>query len=170
MTSQGAVSTTVADSARTGAVVHSEGVCVDFPTAEGELRVLEDVSVSIPAGQFVSLLGPSGCGKSTFLNAVAGLVPISAGEIEVGGSPLTGINGRAGYMFQEDTLLPWASALDNVLLPMRVSRQVDVAHPTVVVETFGQYDDIVARDDDGRWKIVSKQMTVGQRDRRVLSS
>jgi hypothetical protein len=57
-----------------------------------------------------------------------------------------------------------------VALSYVTSRQVDVAHPTVVVETFGQYDDIVAREDDGRWKIVSKQMTVGQRDRRALLS
>jgi hypothetical protein len=55
-----------------------------------------------------------------------------------------------------------------VALSYVTSRQVEVVHPSVVVETFGHYDDIVARDDDGRWKIVSKQMTVGHRDRRVL--
>jgi ABC-type nitrate/sulfonate/bicarbonate transport system ATPase subunit len=122
---------------RPGAGVHAAGVCVDFTTKEGGLRVLDDVSVSIPAGKFVSLLGPSGCGKSTFLNAVAGLVPIAEGEIEVGGARLSGINGRAGYMFQEDTLLPWASALDNVLLPMRVGREVDIAEATRLLELVG---------------------------------
>jgi NitT/TauT family transport system ATP-binding protein len=106
--------------------VVADHVSVTFPgTGDSELRVLSDVSVTIEPGQFVSLLGPSGCGKSTFLNAVAGLVKIASGSITVGGAQLTSINGRAGYMFQEDTLLPWASALNNVLLPMQVRRNVD---------------------------------------------
>ncbi|SEB38269.1 NitT/TauT family transport system ATP-binding protein [Rhodococcus jostii] len=108
--------------------VTAQNVSLDFPTRDGSsLRVLDDVSVQIEPGQFVSLLGPSGCGKSTFLNAVAGLATISSGTLRIGGRELQSINGRAGYMFQEDTLLPWASALDNVLLPMQVSNRVDRA-------------------------------------------
>ena len=137
MTTPGTLSPAHATAARPGVGVHADGVCVDFGTKEGGLRVLEGVSVDVPAGQFVSLLGPSGCGKSTFLNAVAGLVPISDGVIEVGRSPLRGINGRAGYMFQEDTLLPWASALDNVLLPMRVGRHVDTAEAARLLRLVG---------------------------------
>jgi NitT/TauT family transport system ATP-binding protein len=106
--------------------VVAQDVSVVFPTkGDRELKVLSDVSVTVEPGQFVSLLGPSGCGKSTFLNAVAGLVKIASGSIHVGGTELKSINGRAGYMFQEDTLLPWASALNNVLLPMQVRGEVD---------------------------------------------
>jgi NitT/TauT family transport system ATP-binding protein len=106
--------------------VTADGVAVDFFTkGGGRLRVLQDVDVTIEPGQFVSLLGPSGCGKSTFLNAVAGLVPITEGTVSVGRRPLTGINARAGYMFQEDTLLPWASALKNVMLPMEIGNRRD---------------------------------------------
>lgn len=109
-----------------GVGVVARNLNVDFATRERtDLRVLEDLSITIEPGQFVALLGPSGCGKSTFLNAVAGLVPISGGTIAVGGKQLTGVNDHAGYMFQEDTLLPWASALKNVLLPMQIAKHAD---------------------------------------------
>jgi NitT/TauT family transport system ATP-binding protein len=109
-----------------GAGVVAEHVCVDFPTRDSaSLRVLDDVSVTIPPGQFVSLLGPSGCGKSTLLNAVAGLVPVSSGTLAVDGRELRNLNHQAGYMFQEDTLLPWATATENVLLPMRIAKRPD---------------------------------------------
>jgi NitT/TauT family transport system ATP-binding protein len=118
--------------------VVARGVSVSFPTkGDTELRALHDVSVTIEPGQFVSLLGPSGCGKSTFLNAVAGLVKIASGSVLVGGTELTSINGRAGYMFQEDTLLPWASALNNVLLPMQVRGKVDKAEARWLLELVG---------------------------------
>ncbi|MGK3203149.1 ABC transporter ATP-binding protein [Amycolatopsis sp. MEPSY49] len=121
-----------------GAGVVAEGVRVDFPSPDGStLRVLDGVTVTVPPGQFVSLLGPSGCGKSTFLNAVAGLVPTSGGTITVGGQQLDGLNRHAGYMFQEDTLLPWTSALDNVLLPMRAAGKPDVAEAERLLELVG---------------------------------
>jgi NitT/TauT family transport system ATP-binding protein len=121
-----------------GPGVVATGVSLEFATKGGSnLRVLDDVSVRIEPGQFVSLLGPSGCGKSTFLNAVAGLVPISSGSIVIGDTPLTSMNRRAGYMFQEDTLLPWASALDNVLLPMQIARKADPELAQRLLELVG---------------------------------
>src|SRR5690606_21348409 len=68
----------------------------------------------IAPGEFVSVVGPTGCGKSTLLNVGAGLLAPSSGQIKVFGQPLTGINHRAGYMFQGEALLPWRSALANV--------------------------------------------------------
>ncbi len=62
----------------------------------------------------MSVVGPTGCGKSTLLNVAAGLLEPSSGEVRVDGVPLTGINGRAGYMFQAEALMPWRSALSNV--------------------------------------------------------
>jgi NitT/TauT family transport system ATP-binding protein len=129
-------STTRSESGSVGVVAH--GVSVVFPTkGDRELKVLSDVSVTVEPGQFVSLLGPSGCGKSTFLNAIAGLVKIASGSIHVGETELKSINGRAGYMFQEDTLLPWASALNNVLLPMQVRGKVDKSEARRLLDLVG---------------------------------
>ena len=76
-------------------------------------------TLRINAGEFVSVVGPTGCGKSTLLNIGAGLLDPSSGEVRVFGRPLRGINTRAGYMFQSDALMPWRSALDNVMMGLQ---------------------------------------------------
>jgi len=81
---------------------------------------LEAASLALLPGEFVSLLGPSGCGKSTLLRIVAGLLQPSSGRLEWG---LAGdLRGQVGFAFQEPTLLPWATAADNVALPLRLLR------------------------------------------------
>src|SRR5690606_31162401 len=75
---------------------------------------VRDATLPIAPGEFVSVVGPTGCGKSTLLNVGAGLLAPSSGQVRVFGQPLTGINKRAGYMFQGEALLPWRNALDNV--------------------------------------------------------
>ena len=75
---------------------------------------VRDVSLTVGAGEFVSVVGPTGCGKSTLLNVAAGLLAPSAGTVRVFGAPLAGINRRAGYMFQAESLMPWRSARENV--------------------------------------------------------
>src|SRR6266702_4740674 len=77
---------------------------------------LEDITLDVSPGRFVSIVGPSGCGKSTLLNMIAGLLPPTSGGVEVFGEPLAGINRRASYMFQQDALLPWKTVLDNIQL------------------------------------------------------
>ncbi|WP_194715715.1 ABC transporter ATP-binding protein [Noviherbaspirillum soli] len=74
-----------------------------------------NTTLAIAPGEFVSVVGPTGCGKSTLLNVGAGLLQPSSGEVSVFGEPLDGINRRAGYMFQSEALMPWRSALDNVI-------------------------------------------------------
>jgi len=76
---------------------------------------VENVSLTVGAGEFVSVVGPTGCGKSTLLNVAAGLLAPSKGSVRIFGEPLTDINARAGYMFQTESLMPWRTALDNVL-------------------------------------------------------
>jgi NitT/TauT family transport system ATP-binding protein len=76
---------------------------------------VRDVSLTVGAGEFVSVVGPTGCGKSTLLNVAAGLLEPSAGSVQVFGAPLAGLNRRAGYMFQADSLMPWRTALGNVM-------------------------------------------------------
>ncbi|MEW5880244.1 MAG: ABC transporter ATP-binding protein [Pseudomonadota bacterium] len=76
---------------------------------------VRDVTLAVAPGEFVSVVGPTGCGKSTLLNVAAGLLAPSAGSVHVFGEPLVGINARAGYMFQSEALMPWRTALDNVI-------------------------------------------------------
>ncbi|CAN5119608.1 ABC transporter ATP-binding protein [soil metagenome] len=82
---------------------------------EQRYTAVQDVTLDIAAGEFVSVVGPTGCGKSTLLNVAAGLLKPSEGTVTVFGEPLTDINRRAGYMFQSEALMPWRSARDNVL-------------------------------------------------------
>ena len=91
---------------------------------EGTRQQVEAVapsSFSVRAGEFVALLGPSGCGKSTLLMMTAGLDAPSQGTIAVAGRALTAPRAETGIMFQDPTLLPWKSALDNVLFPFRAA-------------------------------------------------
>ncbi len=76
---------------------------------------VRDVTLTVGAGEFVSVVGPTGCGKSTLLNVAAGLLAPSTGSVQVFGQALAGINPRAGYMFQADSLMPWRTALGNVM-------------------------------------------------------
>jgi NitT/TauT family transport system ATP-binding protein len=76
---------------------------------------VQEVSLSVAAGEFVSVVGPTGCGKSTLLNVGAGLLQPSTGAVRVFGQPLQGINTRAGYMFQTESLMPWRTAQGNVM-------------------------------------------------------
>jgi len=94
--------------------------------AFGATRALERVSLTVNDGEFVSIVGPSGCGKSTMLNVIAGLLAPAEGSTHVAGIDDNGPGSRIGYMFQKDTLLPWATALENVCLPMDVKRARDL--------------------------------------------
>jgi NitT/TauT family transport system ATP-binding protein len=84
------------------------------------VSALQDVDLQLHAGEFVSLLGPSGCGKSTVLRLVAGLERPSSGEID---APALAADGAAdtAFVFQDPTLMPWASVADNVWLPLRLA-------------------------------------------------
>ncbi|KHG64380.1 mannosyltransferase [Thermus sp. 2.9] len=86
--------------------------------AFGDYVAVEGVTLRLAPGEFVSLVGPTGCGKSTLLNVAAGLLAPSRGEVLLEGKPLKGLNPLAGYLFQQDAILPWKTALDNVALPL----------------------------------------------------
>ena len=81
---------------------------------------LEDVSIGVPSGHFLSLIGPSGCGKSTIFNIIAGLLAPSDGAVLIDGEDVTGSIGTVGYMLQKDLLLPWRTALGNVTIGLEI--------------------------------------------------
>jgi NitT/TauT family transport system ATP-binding protein len=84
------------------------------------VAALQALSITIAPGQFVSLLGPSGCGKSTVLRLIAGLEQPTGGRVRVEGRPAQAGGAAMSYVFQDPTLMPWASVLDNVALPLRI--------------------------------------------------
>jgi NitT/TauT family transport system ATP-binding protein len=85
----------------------------------GTLAV-RDVNIALREGEFISLLGPSGCGKSTLLRMIAGLAVPSAGDIVWGNVGNPRAKPDLGFVFQEPTLMPWATALGNVLMPLKL--------------------------------------------------
>ena len=101
------------------ALLRAENLAVTYSSSRGPVKALENLSASLGEGEFLSVLGPSGCGKSTLLKVVAGLLKPSSGTVSLSGAPITGPRPDVGIVFQQPTLLPWQSALDNVLLPVR---------------------------------------------------
>ncbi len=88
----------------------------------GDYVAIQGVNLEARAGEFVAIVGPTGCGKSTLLNIVAGLRPPAEGEVRIFGEALTGLNRQAGYLFQADSLFPWKTALENVMLGLLLRR------------------------------------------------
>ncbi|WCE04978.1 ABC transporter ATP-binding protein [Pseudoxanthomonas sp. JBR18] len=85
----------------------------------GDFTAVRDVDIQVGNGEFVAIVGPTGCGKSTVLNAVAGLLTPASGGISIDGTPVKGVQESVGYLFQQDALLPWKTALQNVELGLR---------------------------------------------------
>ena len=108
---------------------HLRGVASTIAAASGErVHALSEIDLAIAAGEFVSIVGPSGCGKSTLMMLVSGLIPATAGAIEVGGAPVKGAVGKVGIVFQRDVLLDWRTVLDNVLLPVEIKKLDHATH------------------------------------------
>ena len=100
------------------AFIEAHGLSKSF----GIRHVLERVSIAVDRGEFVSIVGFMGCGKSTLLNILAGVLEPDAGTIVVDGTPLHGIAARTSIVFQNYSLLPWFSALENVRLAVDAAR------------------------------------------------
>jgi len=99
------------------AAVSLEKITCSFAAkgGEGHYTAVKDVDLAVGEGEFVSVVGPTGCGKSTLLNVAAGLLRPTSGQVRIHGEALAGVNRRAGYMFQSEALMPWRSALANVV-------------------------------------------------------
>lgn len=120
-----------------------------FPTSGGEVHALSDVSLTVGAGEFVSLIGPSGCGKSTLMRLIADLDQPTSGELKIFGK--TADQARKdqdyGIAFQKAGLLPWRTVEDNIALPLQLhgvpaaQRKARVAEllEMVALEDFGSH-------------------------------
>ncbi|MEP9347717.1 ABC transporter ATP-binding protein [Xanthobacter sp. KR7-225] len=98
------------------------GVSKTYPTPDGgSARVIENVDLTLAEGEFLAIVGPSGCGKSTLLRLISGLVPVSDGRIVVAGEEVIAPPPRVGFMFQRDTLLPWASVSANIAVALELN-------------------------------------------------
>jgi sulfonate transport system ATP-binding protein len=116
---------------RQTAAVALGDVAVAFRLAGGgSYTAVERASLHVADGEFVAIVGPTGCGKSTLLNIAAGLMPPSAGTVDIFGKPLAALNRQAGYLFQADALFPWMTALENVAIGLQVAgTRPSAAHP-----------------------------------------
>ena len=92
-----------------------------------DLHALQDVNLDVERGEFISVVGPSGCGKTTFLRIVAGLEPASSGEVLLDGRAVHRPGGDRGFVFQNDSLLPWRTVFANAIIGREVAGQVGAA-------------------------------------------
>lgn len=89
-------------------------LCMTFPSEQGDVHVLEDITLEVRDGEFVCLVGPSGCGKSTLLNIVGGFIKPTVGEVLIDGARTDGPDPRRIYVFQERGVFPWLTVEGNV--------------------------------------------------------
>jgi NitT/TauT family transport system ATP-binding protein len=101
--------------------IELRSLSVSFGGPGRAATALRDISLNIQAGEFLAVLGPSGCGKSTLLNAIAGFEPPSAGSVLVDGRPVLGPGPDRPVVFQQHSLFPWMTALDNVAFGLRMA-------------------------------------------------
>ena len=109
------------------------------------VRAIDEVTLDIARGEFIAVVGPSGCGKSSLMKLISGLHPVASGVLTVEGKPVTGPLRSVGMAFQNSNLLPWRTALDNVLLPLEIvepyrrdfSRQKYAAKARALLESVG---------------------------------
>jgi NitT/TauT family transport system ATP-binding protein len=100
--------------------VDLKSVSLTYRLGKESVVALADATFGIDKGEFIAVVGPSGCGKSTIMKLVTGLLAATGGEVRVGGRKVTGPVKGIGMAFQNPTLMPWRTTMDNVLLPMEI--------------------------------------------------
>ena len=109
-------------------MIRLTGVSRTFAGRSGTVEALREINLDVGDGEFVAVLGRSGCGKSTLLRLISGLIPATAGEVQMSGERVTKPRRDIAMMFQRPALLPWRSVLDNVLLPVQIFGWKKAAH------------------------------------------
>jgi NitT/TauT family transport system ATP-binding protein len=113
-------SSVLSSNASNAPVLEFDHIGLEYPF-EGQMRcIIEDVSLTIQPGEFVSFVGPSGCGKTSILRMVSGLNPAPIGEIRYRGQAIHRPLKNVGIAFQNPVMMPWRKTIDNVMLPLEV--------------------------------------------------
>jgi len=117
--------------------VRFENVVVEFPTAQGPMRVLDGLSLDICQGEFVSIIGPSGCGKTTLMNMLAGFLQPTQGRVLLDGKEVSGPGPDRGVIFQEYGVFPWLTVRQNIAFGLRLaSNKTPRPEHAAVVERY----------------------------------
>ena len=147
LTSETRQATSRTASADLGAAARAVGISKTYGEGDAVVRALDDVSVTMRAGEFTAIMGPSGSGKSTLLHVLAGLDRPTSGQVFVGDTDITGMKDRdltllrrdaIGFVFQSFNLLPTLTAAENIVLPIRIAgRKPDALWVQSIVEMVG---------------------------------
>ncbi len=103
------------------AILVAENIGVRFETAEGPVIAVDDITLQVRPGEFVSVIGPSGCGKSTLFNVIGGLLTEHEGKVTVAGETISGPHKNIGMVFQEESTFPWRTVVENVAFPLELT-------------------------------------------------
>jgi NitT/TauT family transport system ATP-binding protein len=102
------------------AILVADDIVVQFDTPEGPITAVDNVSLKVRPGEFLSIIGPSGCGKSTLFNVIGGLLGNYQGAVNVAGEIISGPHKSIGMVFQEESTFPWRTVTDNVAFPLEL--------------------------------------------------
>ncbi|HWM83168.1 MAG TPA: ABC transporter ATP-binding protein [Pseudolabrys sp.] len=105
----------------TPTILDVDNLHVEFQTPDGPVIAVENVSLTVRKGEFLSIIGPSGCGKSTVFNVVGGLLTEHDGRVAIEGETIVGPHPSIGMVFQEESTFPWRSVIDNVAFPLEIA-------------------------------------------------
>jgi NitT/TauT family transport system ATP-binding protein len=105
----------------TESILDVDNLHVEFQTPDGPVVAVDNVSLTVRKGEFLSIIGPSGCGKSTVFNVVGGLLTEHGGRVSIEGETIVGPHRSIGMVFQEESTFPWRSVIDNVAFPLEIS-------------------------------------------------
>jgi len=111
----------VAGEQRRASRVQFRDVTVRFDTPEGSVTALDDISLDLVDGEFISVIGPSGCGKTTIFNILGGFVRPTVGTVTLDGHAVSGPDSKVGMVFQEDSTFPWRTVIENVAFPLEIA-------------------------------------------------
>lgn len=112
---------------------------MNYHSIKGETQALNDVKFEVSDGEFISILGPSGCGKSTLLNIMSGLLEPSSGHVLYKGDDIKKNLDKIGYMFQKDHLFEWNTVWENVILGLKIKKQLNNKSKERVNELLDAY-------------------------------
>ena len=121
-------------------IVVCQNIFMKYQSENGETEAIKDVSFTIQPKEFISLIGPSGCGKSTLLSIIAGLISPTSGKVFINGTDISQNKVNIGYMPQKDSLLPYRTIKQNVLLGLEIlgaKTKENVAYADELLATYG---------------------------------